>query len=234
MSGKLEGRKVFLTGASRGIGLEIAKLFLKEGAKIIGAARDPRRLTESSQQLKALGDFQSVVMDLSSPGSESAAVSAVARYFENSLDLLVNNAGISGASHIETEKKGTLEKIFQVNLFAVHNLTQALLPALLKGKEPRIINISSGAGLLREQSHPDIGAYRVSKFALNGLTMNWAGALQGRVAVNALDPGWVKTDLGGPSATGDPKDSAKGALALATKDFKETGKFWYEGKVTAW
>jgi len=74
----------------------------------------------------------------------------------------------------------------------------------------------------------------VSKFALNGLTMSWAEALTGRVAVNAFDPGWVKTDLGGPSAPGTVEDSARGALALVTAPFTESGAFWKDGARIDW
>jgi len=76
----------------------------------------------------------------------------------------------------------------------------------------------------------DIASYRLSKFALNGLTMLLANELKEKIAVNALDPGWVKTDLGGPNAPGSPKDSAKGALALVTMPFEVTGNFFKDGK----
>jgi NAD(P)-dependent dehydrogenase (short-subunit alcohol dehydrogenase family) len=76
----------------------------------------------------------------------------------------------------------------------------------------------------------DIPSYRLTKWALNGLTMLLAGELAGKVAVNAFDPGWVKTALGGPNAPGHPSESAKGALAIVTMPFSESGKFWKDGK----
>ena len=79
-----------------------------------------------------------------------------------------------------------------------------------------------------------LASYRVSKFALNGLTLSWSGALTGKVAVNAFDPGWVKTDMGGPNAPGTPQESARGALALALLPFDVTGKFWKDGKEIPW
>jgi NAD(P)-dependent dehydrogenase (short-subunit alcohol dehydrogenase family) len=75
-----------------------------------------------------------------------------------------------------------------------------------------------------------IASYRLSKWALNGFTLLLASELQGKVSVNAFDPGWVKTDLGGPNAPGSVVESAVGALALATLPFTETGKFWKDGK----
>ena len=115
------------------------------------------------------------------------------------------------------------------NLMAPYRWCRALLPALERGREPRIVNVSSGAGNLASMQLTDIPTYRLSKWALNGLTLLLAGELKGRVSVNAFDPGWVKTDLGGPRAPGSPTESAVGALALVTLPFVESGKFWKDG-----
>jgi NAD(P)-dependent dehydrogenase (short-subunit alcohol dehydrogenase family) len=96
------------------------------------------------------------------------------------------------------------------------------------------MNTSSGAGSLGAVGENSLASYRVSKFALNGLTLNWAGALKGRVAVNAFDPGWVKTAMGGPNALGTPQESARGALALALLPFATTGRFWKDGREISW
>lgn len=106
----------------------------------------------------------------------------------------------------------------------------ALLPMLRLGREPRVVHVGSGAGTLEGVHMTGIASYRLSKWALNGLTMlqatHWAGA----IAVNAFDPGWVKTDLGGPKAPGSPVESAEGALAVVTLPFAVTGKFWKDGR----
>jgi NAD(P)-dependent dehydrogenase (short-subunit alcohol dehydrogenase family) len=101
---------------------------------------------------------------------------------------------------------------------------------LYEGREPRIVNVSSGAGTFAAMKERKIASYRLSKWALNGLTLLLAGELAGRVAVNAFDPGWVKTDLGGPNAPGSPLESARGALSIVTLPFTETGKFWKDGQ----
>ena len=231
----LDGRRVLITGVSRGIGLECARLFLQSGARIIGAARDAARLAAAAQRLAPLGEFHPVGIDLARPGCAADAVAAVDRHFAGALDVLVNNAGVMVADEsIAGEPAGSLEQTLQVNVVAVHNLTRALLPALLRGREPRIINTSSGAGNFASVAQTDIGSYRVSKFALNGLTLSWAAALRGRVAVNAFDPGWVRTDMGGPRAPGAPTDSARGALALATLPAETTGRFWKDGREIPW
>ena len=235
VSQSLKNCRVFITGASRGVGLESARLFLRSGARVIGAAKDPARLQAAVEELRSLGEFHSVVMDLSQPGFEPAAVAAVTRHFDGVLDVLFNNAGTMPAQQgVSDEPAGSLEKTLQVNLVAVHNLIRALLPALLEGTKPRIMNTSSGAGTLAAVVENSLASYRVSKFALNGLTLNWAGALKGRVAVNAFDPGWVKTAMGGPNAPGTPQESARGALALARLPFATTGKFWKDGREISW
>lgn len=235
MAGKLEGRRVFITGASRGVGFECAKLFLKEGARVIGAARDARRLMEAGEKLAGMGEFHICVLDLEKPGMESDAVSAVARRFDGTLDILFNNAGVMlDHRDLAEEQAGLLERSFRINVAAPNDMIKALLPSLLLGSKPRIMNTSSGAGNFGAVRESGIGSYRVTKFALNGLTLNWAEALKGRVAVNAFDPGWVKTDLGGPNAPGHPEESARGALALATLPFEETGRFWKDGQRIDW
>jgi len=231
----LDGRRILITGASRGVGLECTRLFLQAGARIIGAARDARRLAAAADELAPLGEFHAVALDLAQPGCASAAAAAVDRRFEGALDILFNNAGVMVAhAGIADEPAGSLEQSLQVNVVAVHNLTRALLPALRQGREPRIINTSSGAGNFASVAQADIGSYRVSKFALNGLTLSWAESLKGRVAVNAFDPGWVKTDMGGSQAPGRPQESAQGALALALLPFATTGRFWKDGKEIPW
>jgi NAD(P)-dependent dehydrogenase (short-subunit alcohol dehydrogenase family) len=230
MPGKIEGKRVVITGVSRGIGYHTAKLFLQEGARIIGIARDENRLKKVTEEFKKYGDFEGVVADLGMKGFEKDIVDAVSKKW-GALDILINNAGVMLAyrGFLEDED-GVIEKTFQINLFAPYYLVRAMVPFLLKGKEPRIINVSSGAGTFEALSMYDIATYRISKFALNGFTIVLSNELKGKVAVNSLDPGWVKTDLGGPNAPGSPEESAVGALLLATMPFEVTGKFFKDGK----
>ena len=125
--------------------------------------------------------------------------------------------------------ENVLEASLATNLWAPYRLSRALLPALERGREPRVVNVSSGAGNFASMRMSDIPTYRLSKWALNGLTLLLAGELMGRVSVNAFDPGWVKTELGGPNAPGSPLESALGALAIVTLPFATTGKFWKDG-----
>lgn len=228
----LAGRRILITGVSRGVGLETARLFLAEGAEVLGVARDPDRLASAARELDPSAARLSV---LAADVGDRGAPAQVARAVEErwgALDVLFNNAGvqIDGTTRgISSGNEAVLEASMSTNLMAPYRLCRALLPLLERGREPRIVNVSSGAGNLESMQLTDIPTYRLSKWALNGFTLLLAGELRGRVSVNAFDPGWVKTDLGGPRAPGSPTESARGALALVTLPFAESGKFWKDG-----
>ncbi len=232
MGRQLEGRRIVITGVSRGIGYETAKLFLQEGARVLGVARDARRLSRASEELAPLGDFASLCVDLGHPTAPAEVVAAV-RDRWGALDVLFNNAAIlihaAEPGSFEQEPEGALQQSLDTNLMGPFRLTMAFLPLLRKGHEPRIVHVGSGAGTFEGVRLEGIASYRLSKWALNGLTILQSTHLKGQIAVNAFDPGWVKTDLGGPNAPGSPVDSAKGALAVAMLPFETTGRFWKDG-----
>ncbi|HET9933147.1 MAG TPA: SDR family NAD(P)-dependent oxidoreductase [Polyangiaceae bacterium] len=230
---KLEGRHILLTGISRGVGLETARLFLAEGAQLFGVGKDANRLELVRKELDPTGRRLAVLAaDLASPDAARKIADAVSRHWPK-LDILLNNAGIqidAGARGFTDGTEAALTQSMEVNLMAPYRLALALLPMLKAGVEPRIINVSSGAGTFAAMKDERIASYRLSKWALNGFTLLLSAELAGQVAVNAFDPGWVKTDLGGPNAPGSPTESAQGALAIATLPFSESGKFWKDGK----
>jgi NAD(P)-dependent dehydrogenase (short-subunit alcohol dehydrogenase family) len=229
----LAGKRIVITGISRGVGFETAKLFLKEGAEIVGVSRDPERLEHAKKELDpGAGRLSVLALDLTLREASARIAAHVEARF-GALDVLFNNAAVQidrntrGVANVTDD---VLDKAFAANLFGPYWLARALLPLLLRGREPRLVNVSSGAGNFESMRLTDIPSYRLTKWALNGLTMLLAGELAGKVAVNAFDPGWVKTALGGPKAPGHPSESAQGALALVTLPFSETGKFWKDGK----
>jgi NAD(P)-dependent dehydrogenase (short-subunit alcohol dehydrogenase family) len=227
----LAGRRILITGVSRGVGLETARLFLAEGAEILGIARDPERLSKAERELAGGARLSVLAADVSDKEAPARIAHAVAERW-GALDVLFNNAGVQidgGTRGITAGSEAVLEASMAVNLMAPYRLCRALLPALTRGREPRIVNVSSGAGNLQSMSMTDIPTYRLSKWALNGLTLLLAGELAGKVAVNAFDPGWVKTELGGAHAPGVPEESARGALALVTLPFDVGGRFWKDG-----
>ena len=229
---QLVGRRIVVTGASRGVGLECTRLFLAEGAQIIGVARDQLRLESVQRELDPDGRaLTTLAVDLTHADAAPRIASAVAARF-GALDVLFNNAGIQidgSTNGLSRVSEAVLRESIEVNLMAPYRLCVALLPLLRQGTEPRIVNVSSGAGNFESMRLRDIPSYRLSKWALNGLTLLLSGELRDSVSVNAFDPGWVKTDLGGPRAPGSPVESARAALALLTLPFVETGKFWKDG-----
>ncbi len=234
VSGFLAGRRVLITGASRGVGFEITKRFLSEGADVVGVAQHPERLARAAERLKLQppGCFEPLVVDLAGIGSEHAIVEAVVKRW-GALDLLVNNAAVMikapAGGALELEPPGALEHSLRLNLIVPQRLTVALLPLLEKGNEPRVIHLTSGAGTLASLSEGGLASYRLSKWALNGLTRIMASQWRGRVAVNALDPGWVQTDMGGLGAPGSPIESAQAALELALRPWSDSGRLFKNG-----
>jgi NAD(P)-dependent dehydrogenase (short-subunit alcohol dehydrogenase family) len=230
---KLSGRRILISGASRGVGLETARLFLAEGAEVLAVARDAGRLEHAARELSSYaGQLSTLTADLESPSAIAPIVAAVDQRW-GALDVLLNNAGVQidgEANGLVDGSEAVLKRSLAVNLWAPYRLCLSLLPLLRKGREPRIVNVSSGAGTFAAMKDRKIASYRLSKWSLNGLTLLLASELAGEVAVNAFDPGWVKTDLGGPNAPGSPLESARGALSLVTLPFAETGKFWKDGQ----
>lgn len=223
--GSLQGRRIVLTGASRGVGYETVKLFSREGAEIIGVARDAARLAALSREFPT---FQWLAGDITDRALGGLVAEAVGKRW-GALDVLLNNAAIQEYNAgFHAEPLDALERSLTTNVLSAHWLIHALLPLLGAGKEPRIVNVSSGAGKLSAlKEEANMPAYRLSKLLLNGLTLGYAGDLKGKVAVNSLDPGWLKTDLGGPRAPGEPVDGAVRMLELVSKPFEVTGGFWY-------
>lgn len=225
--GKLRGKRVIITGVSRGVGFEIAKRFLAEGAEVLGVSRNRANLRRADGQLRPHGRaYSSVLADVAVPGAAKKIKTAAGRRWKG-VDILINNAGINlGGKSFENEGEKGLTRTLQVNLLAPHRLILALLPLLRKGRKPRVINVSSGAGSLNSvRNSNSMDSYRLSKYSLDGLTMIFASQLRGRVSVVSMDPGWVKTDMGGPQATHPPTLSAQRALEIALLPARVTGTY---------
>ena len=223
-----------LTGATRGIGFELAKILLPQGVKILGLGRNEKTVNRAQKILQPLGEIIFLQVDVGLPQTADHVRDWVKETW-TSLDCLVNNAGIQVyAPRFGEEPLDLLEKTMRVNVYGPHYMIRALIPLLKQGTSPRIINVSSGAGSIEAvYSSMDMPSYRLSKYTLNGVTAFYHKELKGQIAVNSLDPGWLKTDLGGPNAPGEPVDGAHRIIELLEQPFEATGKFWYGKKEIA-
>ncbi len=212
-----------VTGANRGLGYETARQLAERGWTVLLGARDAERGRVAAEKLRAEGgDVRHVLLDVTDDDSVAAAVADVAQTTDR-LDVLVNNAGILGATPapLETGPSDFLA-CFAVNLLGPVRVTRAFLPLLAKSELPRIVMVSSGMGSITVTSDPDrlesslIGlVYPSSKAALNMVTAQYAKALPGW-KVNAADPGYTATDLNHHSGTKTVAEGARAIVAMAT------------------
>jgi NAD(P)-dependent dehydrogenase (short-subunit alcohol dehydrogenase family) len=226
-------RVALVTGANRGIGLEVCRQLAERGYLVVLAARDRGKGERAAQLLR--GDVRAVQLDVADPQSVRAAVAWIEADVGR-LDALVNNAAIL----YDTWQRGVDADLDQVrdaldtNLLGAWRVTQATLALLRRSPAGRIVNVSSGAGALNDMGG-GTPAYRTSKAALNALTRILASELRGdRILVNAICPGWVATDMGGPG--GRPvSDGAAGIVwAVELPDDGPTGGFFRDGRPIAW
>ena len=224
----LNGRYAVVTGGSRGIGYQICRVFLENGAKVLAVSRDPAKLAEAQRTLPGL---EVLAVDMSASSDIDRAV-AWAQQQWGKVDILVNNAGISpqGDRDLVLQDDAVFDDTLRVNITGPHLTTKRFVPLLLASDDARVVNLGSTSGVLAPAL---TGAYAVSKAGLHALTIAWANALSGRVPVNAMSPGWVRTDMS-PNAPGDPRDSAATALWLVTQPRDLTGQFVRDTGVIGW
>jgi NAD(P)-dependent dehydrogenase (short-subunit alcohol dehydrogenase family) len=225
-----------VSGANRGIGREVARQLAAAGHRVLLGARDLGAGEQATRELGSEGDRVSAIeLDVVNPGS---VASAAARISDDPgrLDVLVNNAAVFGspAGAGDTDLREAHE-VLETNLFGAWRLTQALLPLLRSSPHGRIVNVSSGGGQLAEMEGGR-AAYRVSKTALNALTRVLAADESGSgILVNSLCPGWVRTRMGGESATRSVEEGADTAVWLATlPDDGPTGGFFRDRRPIPW
>jgi NAD(P)-dependent dehydrogenase (short-subunit alcohol dehydrogenase family) len=229
-----------ITGASKGLGLEVARQLGQQGMTVLVTARTKAAADESAAELQQEG-IQAVGVELEV--TNATHIAEMARFIEDTygrLDVLVNNAGI----HAEkTEYDGdAFRDTFEVNAFAPFYITEALMPLLLKSEAGRVVNQSSALGsiqlMLSNELVQRIGtpAYSASKAALNMLTAYWAQQTKGtNLKVNSVHPGLVKTRMGGDKAELSVEDGAKTAVRLATLPADgPTGGFFYMDDQLPW
>ena len=222
-------KTALVTGGNKGIGFAICKGLLDLGFEVFLAARDIDKGKAAVEKLSTDNDSVMLVeLDVTDDESIKNAVTSVSQ-ITDTLDVLVNNAGIypDDGVNILTVSRDLLTTAMNTNAFSPIAITQAFLPLLEKADNPRVINVSSGNGQLNGLSI-NYPSYSLSKLALNGATILLADALKSKnIAVYAMCPGWVKTDMGGDSAPRTPEQGADTAIWLATEGkMQKSGKFF--------
>jgi NAD(P)-dependent dehydrogenase (short-subunit alcohol dehydrogenase family) len=226
---RLKGRTALVTGANRGIGFEVCRQLGKEGASIFMGVRDSDRSSKSFKQITEEGISASLVqVDVSDVNSIHNFLSQV-----QVVDILINNAAIlDRAPDLLSLDDEELEAVIRTNLVGAAILAKNLSIQMKKRRWGRIVNVSSGMGSISRGFGADSPAYRISKLGLNGVTISLAKALQrSGVLVNSVDPGWVRTEMGGRSATRSVEKGAESIVwAALLPDDGPTGGFFYDGK----
>ncbi len=225
MNGKLEGRTALVTGSSRGVGRLIATALASLGCKTVYChGRTEEACAETAREVEKAGAKAVIVAaELSKPDEVDRLASRLLA--EGGVDILYNNAAVMHPWR-ESVADITAEDwawSFQVNVFAPARLTAALLPAMLERNWGRIVNLTSGI-----DKTPQLACYGASKWALDKWTDDLAFSLAGKnIIVSTLDPGWLKTDLGGPNADNEPTTVLPGALVpVLLPDGSAGGQFF--------
>jgi len=239
---KTDKKIAAVTGANRGIGLEVASQLAALGYHVILAARDPAQAKKAMQSHSAsTGELDYLPLDVSQEKSIHEFFTEISTRF-GKLDVLVNNAGVfldsdsnfKDGSAFKIEP-ALISKTLATNTLGPYLLCQLFIPLMKKNGFGRVVNVSSGMGQLSEMgsSYP---AYRISKTALNVVTKVFAAESgDGDILVNSVCPGWVKTDMGGAGAELPVAEGAKGVVWAATLPKNgPTGGFFRHGEAIEW
>lgn len=229
-----------ITGANKGIGLEIGRQLGQQGIIVLLGARDMSKAENAAKQLREENiEAYPVELDVTDPAHIQQVVAKIEKEY-GKLDILVNNAGI----YLDHEGNNTdvMRRTFDVNIFGAHALTEALLHLLKASPEGRIVNQSSILGSISTILTNDmyagaaVPAYTVSKAAMNAWTAQLSITFRGtNLKVNACHPGWVKTDMGGQGALLEIHEGAETAVYLATLPTDgPSGGFFHKTESLPW
>ena len=231
-------RRVLVTGANRGIGLEFVRQFLERGDRVFATSRRTAQAHELTKLALAFpGRLTILPLDLAKPAT-IVELEKELHLVTDALDVLVNNAGtlVSGERWGAIEAKSLAES-FATNAMGPLLVTQAMTPLLERGTAPRVVSVSSSLGSLGRCEAFGTPSYSTSKAALNMAMRQAAHALAARgITVALLSPGWVRTDMGGEKAQLEPTDSVRGMIAVIDAlQPADAGRFIdHEGRSIPW
>ena len=230
-----------ITGGNRGMGLATSKAMAEAGYHVLLTSRDLQSGQVAVEEISDKGlSVEAVKLDMSSQ-RDIDVLAAYLRDTHGRLDVLINNAGIlidgdlDNPTSICDANAEVVRKSLEVNTIGPMMLIKALLPLMQKAGSGRIVNISSGMGQLSDMGgqHP---GYRISKTALNAVTAIFAAELKdSNIAIYAICPGWVRTDMGGTSADRSLEEGIDTAVWLATSaDANQSGGFYRDRRIIDW
>ncbi|HET9597957.1 MAG TPA: SDR family NAD(P)-dependent oxidoreductase [Anaeromyxobacteraceae bacterium] len=204
-------RTALVTGANRGIGLEVCRQLAGRGLGVILTGRSAEGAAAAAEELRRGGlDVAGEVLDVASAVSVDACAGRLARQGVH-VDVLVNNAGLYPPGDLLTMSPDAIREAMDVHFFGALWAVRAWVPGMLERGHGRVVNVTSGYGSISEGLEGP-AAYAVSKAALNALTIRLAREARGDVKVNAACPGWVRTRMGG---SGAPRSVEEGADTIA-------------------
>ena len=228
-------KTILITGSNKGIGFEIARQCAMQGHRVILSGRDEARLAKAQKQLFDSGlKCATLKMDVSNlPDIESAGL-VFGKMFPV-LDVLINNAAIivKNDHSLSEDNDDAFTKTITTNCYGLLRTTRTFLRYMNSGSQ--VINISSGGGSMTDPIGGWSPAYCVSKTMLNGITRHLAFELEAKnIQVNAVCPGWVKTDMGGQGASRSVDLGAETPVWLINGGTKLTGRFFRDKKEIPW
>jgi NAD(P)-dependent dehydrogenase (short-subunit alcohol dehydrogenase family) len=229
-------RVAVVTGANRGIGLEVCRQLAGRGYTVVLGSRDAAKGAEAAATIASAGRVIARQVDVTDAGSIERLRDWLGERFGR-LDVLVNNAAINydNDQRAATVDLGSVDETLDTNLLGAWRATQLLLPLIRRGAHGRIVNVSSEAGSLAALEHGGAPAYAVSKAALNAFTRILAAELRGSgILVNAVCPGWVATDMGGAGGRPVAEGAASVVWAATLPDDGPTNGFFRDGRPIGW
>jgi len=227
-----------VTGANRGLGYETCRQLAQRGYRVVLTSRDPAQGQAAVERLSRDkgGDILFHPLDVTKAESIQVLHAFITEEF-GAADVLVNNAAIylDEGRHVLDVEMDVYRTTIETNLFGPLMLCLAFLPQMVQQNYGRVVNVSSGAGQIASMGR-NTPSYRLSKLALNGLTLMLADAVRGsNVLVNAVCPGWARTDMGGPSAPVGVEQGVDTIVWLATlPDGGPQGGFFRRRQRIAW
>ncbi len=231
-------RIAIVTGANRGLGLEIALQLMKADVFVVAGCRDKAKCEAALEALRSVGtNADAMPVDVTDTRAVKRFVDQVEKQ-HGSPSILVNNAGIypeSTTARVVDTPTSVWRETFETNLFGAVRMCRDVVPLMRKLRFGRIVNISSGLGQIHQMGEGS-PAYRVSKASLNALTRTLAAEVAGSgILVNSMSPGWVRTDMGGEDAPRSVEEGADTAVWLCLLPSNgPTGQFFRDRKPIPW